>query len=154
MNRRHAVAIIVALLAMVAALAQPLWIRSTGTEVALELRPVDPLSLFRGNYVDLNYDTPVETGDRYWGDPVFVVFNDERPAQALRLADDRPTLSSGETCLQGTVRSSGRVGFPDLEQFFVTPEEGGRLERELGTMVGVIRATGSCRSILVGIERE
>lgn len=139
---------------MFASLAQPLWIRTTGTEVSLELRPVDPLSLFRGNYVDLDYDTPVDTGNRNWGDPVFVVFDNARPANAVKVSDDRPSLAEGETCLGGHVQSDGRVGFRTLEQFFVTEEDGSRLENDLSSMVGVIRTTGSCRSILVSIEPE
>ena len=56
MSRRHAIAVAVAIAAMVAALLPPLWIQTTGDDVVLEVAPVDPLSLFRGNYVDLTYD--------------------------------------------------------------------------------------------------
>jgi len=153
MTKRHIIAVAVAVTAMVLALAQPLWISSTGTEVALGLRPVDPLSLLRGNYVDLDYEidiaAPAELG---WRQPVYVVFDDERPANALRASSELPDLAPGETCIQGETRGSGRIEFPALEQYFVTPEQGGRLERDLGNMVGVIKTTGGCRSILVDIQ--
>jgi uncharacterized membrane-anchored protein len=38
----------------------PLW---AGEEVLLRIRPFDPRSLFRGNYVRLNYDISMITGD-------------------------------------------------------------------------------------------
>ncbi len=153
MSRRHVLAVAVAIAAMLAAMAQPLWIRATGDEVALAIRPVDPLSLFRGNYVDLTYDVripvPVPLGE---GDVAYVVFDDARPANALRLSASRPSLASGETCVSGEVRESDSVAFPALEQYFVTPEEGSRLEGDLAKVVSVIRTTGSCRAILVAIE--
>ena len=153
MSRRHVIAVGVALVTMVAALAQPLWIRATGDEVALAIRPVDPLSLFRGNYVDLTYEVSVELpASLERGDVAYVVFDDARPANGVRVSASRPTLGSGETCVRGEVISSDRVTFPSLEQYFVTPEEGSRLEGQLSTMVSIVRTTGSCRAILAAIE--
>jgi hypothetical protein len=153
MSRRHAIAVGVAVLAMAAALAQPLWIRTTGDEVTLAIEPVDPLSFFRGNYVDLTYDVPIDVPASLGpGDAAYVVFDGERPANALRVSDGRPDLGPGERCVRGEVRSSTRVVFPALEQYFVTAEVGGRLERDLESMVGVLRTTGSCRAVLVAIE--
>lgn len=155
MTRRHVIAVAVAMLVMVTALAQPLWIRATGSEVTVELLPVDPLSLFRGNYVDLGYKVPIEAWPGLDGERVFVVFErDARPSRAVRVTTDRPELAEGESCIAGRVGGSGRVGFPTLEQFFVTPEDGQLLERDLSRMVGVIRTTASCRSTLVAIEAE
>ena len=153
MSRRHLIAVGVALASMVIALAQPLWIRSTGDEVALSLRPVDPLSFFRGDYVDLAYvvdiPAPLEAEP---GDVAYVVFDDARPAHAVRTTIGRPELMEGETCLRGKVSFDRGISFPAIEQFFVTSEEGSRLERELSSMVGIVRAVGSCRAVLVGIE--
>ncbi len=151
MTRRHIVAIAVGLAAMLLTLGPPLWIRSTGDEVALALAPVDPLSLFRGNYVDLRYDVDIEVPrDVDWGDGVFVVFDDARPANAVRVTTDKPSLEPGETCVLG--RAYSEVEFPALEQYFVTPEEGSRLEGQLGNLVGVLKTTGSCRAVLVRLE--
>ncbi|MGI9606304.1 MAG: GDYXXLXY domain-containing protein [Acidimicrobiales bacterium] len=153
MSRRHLLAVAVALATMIAALGQPLWIRTTGADVALALQPVDPLSLFRGNYVDLTYDVRADVPSRLdRGDPAYVVFDDARPATALRVESSRPTLGPGETCIRGEFVFGDRISFPALEQYFVTPEEGSRLERELSGMVGIVRTTGSCRAILVRIE--
>lgn len=155
MTRRHVIAVGIAVLTMVLSIAQPLWIQTTGDEIALELQPVDPLSFFRGNYVDLTYDLDIEPPIGLdWGDTVFVVFDDSRPAQALRVTGTRPDLATGESCIRGVVGSRQSIRFRHLEQFFVTAEEGGVLENDLSNMVGLIRTTRSCRSILVDIERE
>lgn len=153
MTRRHALAVAVALGAMFLSLAQPLWIRTTGEEVALALQPVDPLSLFRGNYVDLTYDISVDTpAGADFNDLVYVVFDDARPAIALRSSVERPNLGPGETCIRGRVRGRGNVEFPELEQYFVTADQGRQLERDLRNMVGVVKATDGCRAILVSLE--
>lgn len=153
MTHRHVAAVAVGLATILLALAQPLWIRVTGDEVALAIRPVDPLSFFRGNYVDLTYmvdaDAPRTLNS---GDAAFVVFDDGRPASAVRVEAARPDLGPGETCIRGRVRSGNSVGFPELEQFFVTADQGRELERNLAGLVGVIKTTGSCRAVLVDLE--
>jgi len=152
MTRRHIIAIAVSVACMLVAFIPPLWLRSTGTEVALELRPVDPQSLFRGNYVDLDYDVPIPDATRLeWEDTVYAVFDNQRPANVVRVTTDRPNLEPGQTCLRGDAWGE-RIRFPQFEQYFVTPEDGLRLERSLGQMVGIIKATDSCRGILVSIE--
>lgn len=154
MTRRHIIAVAVAVACMLVALLPAVWVRATGNEVALALRPVDPLSLFRGNYVDLDYDidaTPPASAE--FGDTVYVVFDASRPANATAVTDSTPVLDLGEVCVRGRVESGG-VHFPELEQFFVTADQGAILERNIADMVGVVRATDSCRAVLVAIEPE
>ncbi len=154
MTRRHLIAVAVAVSAMLAALLPPLWVSATGETVYLEIEPVDPLSLFRGNYVDLRYDASVDIPDEIdWDDAVYVVFTDDRPASAVRASVGRPDLGPGEFCLRGRARSSS-VDFPQLEQFFVTPEKGREIENNLRRYLAVIKVTGSCRAVLVDLERE
>jgi len=62
MSRRHVVAVGVALASFAVVLAQPLWIRTTGQEVTVAVRPIDPLSFFRGNYMDVRYGVDFEDG--------------------------------------------------------------------------------------------
>ena len=140
---------------MFLALAQPLWIQLTGDEIALEIRPVDPLSFFRGNYVDLTYDLDVAVPNSLErGDAVYVVFDDSRPARPLRTSEGQPSLAPNETCIRGQVDSRQSVSFPSLEQFFVTPEQGTQLERDLANMVAIVKTTGSCRAIITDIVPE
>jgi len=70
----------------------------------------------------------------------------------VRVSGDRPELGDGEVCVRGRTLSRSNVAFPELEQFFVTPDEGRRLERDLGDMVGIVKATAGCRAVLVAIE--
>lgn len=151
MTRRYVIAVVVALLAMLTVLLPPLWVRTTGAEVTLEIRPVDPLSLFRGNYVDLRYDVEAPSGIYDIDRAVYAVFADERPGRLLRVVEDRPDLDDGEFCLRGRAEY-GSLSFPQLEQFFVTPELGRELENRLNEMVAVIKVTGRCRAVLVDIE--
>lgn len=153
MTRRHWWAVGIGLLAMVLTLLPPLWVRTTGDRVTLGVRPVDPLSLFRGNYVDLRYDAdlpddveaPVSEG------AVFAVFADRRPARLLRVETSRPDLDEGEFCLRGEL--AGRsVGFPALEQFFVSAGRGREIEQQLSDLVAVLAVTDGCRGVLVALE--
>lgn len=151
MTRRHLIAVLVGLAGMLLALVPPLWIRATGQEVALALQPVDPLSLFRGNYVDLRYDVGVEIPDDLDSEAtVFVVFDAERPANVLRVSSDRPVLDSGETCIRGRL-GFREVSFPELEQYFVTQEDAREIERGLSELLGIVKTTRSCRAILVDL---
>jgi GDYXXLXY protein len=153
MTRRHLIAIAVALLAMVVVLVPPLWVRATGDEVTLAIRPVDPLSLLRGNYVDLAYDVDLPPAGRDFDGVVYAVFADVRPGRLIRVVEQRPDPGPGEFCLRGRAEY-GRLSFPTLEQFFVTPERGRELERRLGEMVAVIKVTGGCRAVLTDIQLE
>lgn len=154
MTRRHVIAVAVAIAAMLAALVPPLWVTATGDEVYLEIRPVDPLSLFRGNYVDLRYDVEVDMPDDVESDDaVYVVMTDDRPAIAVRATADRPDLEPGEFCLRGRARFGG-VEFPQLEQFFVTPDKGREIETNLGRYLAVVKVTGGCRAVLTDLVLE
>ena len=154
MNRRHLIAVAVAVGAMLFALVPPLWVSATGDEVYLRIEPVDPLSLFRGNYVDLRYDVNLALPDGIeWDESVYVVLTDDRPAVAVRATTDRPDLAPGEFCLRGRARSDS-VDFPQLEQFFVTPERGREIETNLRRYLAVVKVTGGCRAILVDLELE
>lgn len=151
MTRRHWFAVGVALLAMLLALAPPLWVRSTGHEVTLPIRPVDPLAIFRGNYVDLVYDISLPIGPDERDRSVYAVFADGRPGRLVRISDDRPELADGEFCIRART-GYDTVALPHLEQFFVTPERGRELEMHLTELLAVIKVTDGCRAVLVDLE--
>ncbi len=154
MNRRQLAAVVVGLLAMVAAAGPPLWVRATGSEHTLAVLPVDPLSLFRGNYVDLRYDVSLPADVPYRNDPtlVYVVFADERPGRLLRVSTDRPHLADDEFCIRGRQWGS-TLDFPDLEQIFLSEERAQTLGN-LAEHLAVLDVTGSCRAVLVDLERR
>ncbi len=155
MTRRHVIAVGVGLASIFVALSPPLWIRWTGEEIALAIRPVDPQSLFRGNYVDLAYDLTVDVPAALdTGDVFYVVLGGGRPATVVRTQIDKPDLGDGETCIRAKVSFANNYAFPELEQYFVTPEQGADLEQRLDELVGVVKTTGSCRAVLVNLERQ
>lgn len=84
--------------------------RNSGTEVILNMEPVDPRSLFRGHYVrirtdlqtidfaDVKGETGFEKGDRIF---VIITGNDENGWEASSLSTSRPNTG---TFLQGRVQ--------------------------------------------------
>ncbi len=115
MSRRTSKWLIVAVLFQGAVLggmwvksALPLW---TGTEVSIVTRPVDPRSLFRGNYVRLSYG-----------------INDIENQQALNTHQ----LRQGEVVYQVLIKGDGGI-YQKGPQVLNKPEEGifikGRLDK-------------------------
>lgn len=87
-----------------------------GAEVRLNLVPVDPRDLFRGNYVVLTYDISELRLDRLDGDKAFArneaIFVTLRPGadgRAVPAAAHRraPTVAAPATIIQGRVAYSG-----------------------------------------------
>jgi hypothetical protein len=151
-NRRQIVAVVVGVAAMLLALGPPLWVRATGSEHTLAIRPVDPLSLFRGNYMDVRYDVDVPAGTPQQDDGalVYAVFADERPGRLVRITPDKPDLADAEFCLRARRRGS-TLEFPNLEQFYVSAARA----REFGNLrnfLAVVDVTASCRAVLVDLE--
>lgn len=143
--------------------------RWTGEEVRLRVRPVDPRSLFRGNYARLNYDIsvlPASLAERAFG-PADVVYvqleKDPRGDWEAR----RILAEPGEQGLYLRGRIQGN-GFPlggrgvnrddyriryGIEAWFAPKEKALALEEELrdGGMA-VIRVADSGRAALMGVE--
>lgn len=87
------------------------WTLETGTPVVLAIRPVDPRSLFQGDYVQLNYEIGHLRIDRLAGDDdlergetVFVDLQPGRPAwQATGVWRQRPVAAPTGAVLRGRV---------------------------------------------------
>lgn len=127
-------------------------ILSSDNIVILETRPIDPRSLFRGDYVRLNYEInnlqlDELSGDRSFktNDTVYVVIEQKRQfweAQAIYLQS--PDLLPNQSMIQGVVKevtkryrddnktfsdiTSLRVSY-GIENYFVPEGEGLKLER-------------------------
>lgn len=111
-----------------------------GQEVVLNIIPVDPRSLFRGDYVILSYDISQLdiaklAGDDTFKRNAFIYVTLTRAAQgdwaASRLSTTIPEgRSENEAVIRGKVRYSGkklRVKY-GIESYFVEEGEGKRLE--------------------------
>ena len=87
------------------------WTLETGTPVVLAIRPVDPRSLFQGDYVRLSYEIGHLRIDRLAGDDdlergetVFVDLQPGRPAwQATGVWRQRPVAAPTGAVLRGRV---------------------------------------------------
>lgn len=116
------------------------WRLQSGTEVRLRTEPIDPLDVFRGRYVTLNYEIsrlPVP-GRVERGDTVYVILREESDAwTALRATTRRP--SGDETFIRGRATylggGSGPVGLEyGIENYFTDEDRAQELERAGGTL--------------------
>jgi len=88
------------------------WTLTTGTPVLLETAPVDPRSLFRGDYVRLNYkisrlDLGKLGGDKDFSahDTAWVVLEQaQRYWHAVAVYRHRPDAAPGQVIIKGEVR--------------------------------------------------
>ena len=145
---------IIVLAGMVAGAAMPLW---TGTEVRVATEPVDPRSVFRGNYARLNYAFSTLPEDAL--DVDRVLRTGEVVYVSLRAADNGLHHFAGASLeppaegvfLRGRIlRDSAphRVRY-GIEAFFAPKEEALRLERELGDSgVAVLAVSRSGRAAI------
>jgi hypothetical protein len=167
--------------AILLALVPPVWVRATGDEVTLAMRPVDPLSFFRGNYMDIRYDVPIPPRSAIIGaesgDAVYVLFADERPGRVLEVTIGRPSPTDGQFCLRGRLELEqiefprqleqgespqetgefpqvGQIEFPQLEQLFVSPDRAREIESLRGRSLAQLKVTGRCQAVLVDIVPE
>ncbi|MEZ5926802.1 MAG: GDYXXLXY domain-containing protein [Hyphomicrobiaceae bacterium] len=127
----------------------------TGREIVLNTIPVDPRSLFRGDYVILNYDisrVPRGAGETVRnGDVRYVTLEEKQPGSwsVVAVGSVVPETSGpGQIVLRGTVVNTwtGDAGATmdlhyGIESYFVPEGEGGVLETKVrGNALKVIVA--------------
>jgi len=129
------------------------WTLSTGTHIVLETQPVDPRSLFQGDYVRLNYtistlhlaglpsDRPFKAHER-----IYVLLRKGDPYWApVSIHHERPAPPPGHVAVKGTVVGMGNRRWNQqsrsweaiehlmvrygIENYFVPEGEGRDLER-------------------------
>jgi len=151
--------LVVEVAALAAMIADKQWTLNTGTPVVLQTVPVDPRSLFMGDYARLNYaisQLPLDGkaalgGDKDFKrhDTVWVALRPERDGvQAISVHHQRGAVPSGLIALKGEVENfdGGRWSLTGsrpvrqrtlsvrygIEQYFVQEGTGGQLERPRG----------------------
>lgn len=127
---------------------------SAGMEVTLKTVPVDPRSLFRGDYVVLDYevgrDVPSTT---QYNKPVYVVLEQNGEVwERISYGDARPELQPGQVCLLGRMQYQ-RIAFPEISQYFVEEGLGKELEqaRNAHRLLVTASVTPNCRAVITGI---
>lgn len=120
MKLKIALVVLLQAFVLVAMIAKKQWTLATGTPVVLATAPVDPRSLFRGDYVRLNYKISSLrldslAGDRNFKqhDNIYVLLQpgeaDARPLSVHRL---RPKPAAGQIAVKGTVEWVTTNSFP------------------------------------------
>ena len=115
MSRRLFFVVLVQTLILLGMIGMRQWTLATGIPVILETQPIDPRSLFSGDYVRLNYkvsDLRLEdlAGDRMFKrhDTVFVVLApDGEYWKSVSVHHSRPRPGDGQTVIKGSVEYTG-----------------------------------------------
>ena len=134
-----------------------------GREIRLRAQPVDPLDVFRGNYVVLRYgpsrlDTayPIRRGDR-----VCTHLDEENGAWTGRFAIPEP--DSGSTVICGRARRDADAGTTveveyGIETYYASEEKAQEIERAIGRVpvyvVLDLDEDGSARIKRIEFERS
>lgn len=132
------------------------WLMQSGELVSLRTVPVDPRSIFRGDYVTLGYEAgqgitvPMESSETVQ----YVVLEKkgefyERVAQSA----GKPELEQGQVCLRGTYGWNG-LTFPDIAQYFVPEGLGRELEQAQNAHRLVVDAyvNDDCQAVIRGVR--
>jgi uncharacterized membrane-anchored protein len=152
---RYVLAVLVLCGLILATVAQRAAILRSGQEARLELTPVDPRALFRGDYVILNYrigtvNVPLDvTTDFTRGQQVFVTLRPDanNMSRAVAISAERPAVTGNDIVISGFVTSPStcmlnETGAVDcklgrravgvrygLESYFVPEGEGRKIEQ-------------------------
>lgn len=155
MNRKWATLVIIVLqsVLLLTMIVQRQWTLDSGSRVLLETQPIDPRSLFRGDYVRLNYTisriqlAEVDGDDEFKRhDAIYVVLEKgERYWQARSVHQQRPANSDDQVVLRGevsyfsatrwdreqkkSIKSKNVTVRYGIENYFVPEGEGRKLER-------------------------
>ncbi len=164
---------------LVGMIAKRQWTLNSGTAVVLETQPIDPRSLFRGDYVTFNYTISRLRLDQLAGDKtfrrhdtVYVVLTAGDPYwQAVAVYHALPELAAGQVALKGEVTWAAEQWWNretsksepikninvryGIEDYFVPEGEGRRLERprqgeRVSLQIAVDRyGTGAIQALLI-----
>jgi uncharacterized membrane-anchored protein len=153
MRRAAFFILLIQTLLLIGMIGEKQWTLNTGTQVLLETQPIDPRSLFRGDYVRLNYSISRLNIDQLPGDnsfvehdPVYLVLQPEEKYWApVSIHKTCPEIQENQVVIKGTVewvmeqiwddelKKSVEANTIDvrygIENYFVPEGEGMALER-------------------------
>ncbi len=134
-----------------------------GTEVILQIRPVDPRDFLRGDYVSLSYNISRLPGKELWGKPsqgkntlVYVKLapGADGAYAAAAVSDEPIAVAGGEVMIRGRATRGAECGADrrhfcrnellavnyGIERFFVPEGEGRAIEQARGGRLTVVAA--------------
>lgn len=138
------------------------WRVQNGTVVSIRTTPVDPRSIFRGDYVILSYEAgrlsedemlKTQNGIIPYGQTVFVTLErNGETFEKVATSESMPVLQPGQVCLRGQYEYM-RIGFPDLAQYFVEEGQGLAFEQAQTTNRLTVEASvdDKCRAVILGL---
>ena len=129
---------------------------AVGTVISLQTVPVDPMSIFRGEYVTLDYAVGQNIPQsQEWGAVVYVTLErgDDGLYQRVAFSKDMPVLQPGQVCLAGRDRGWGSIEFPAIAQYFVEQGLGKEIEglQRMHYLVADISING-CSGLIKGLR--
>lgn len=160
MNRRtlFLIGLLVELVAVFGLFLPQQFLLRDGTPVSLKTTPVDPLSVFRGEFVALDYEAAQAPGPVDWTydetESVYVVLRKNGEFyERSEVTKEIPDLLPTEACIRG-IRQYGRVWFPDIAQYFVEEGLGKELEQSRNAHRLIVDAVtdGQCRAGIKGVR--
>jgi uncharacterized membrane-anchored protein len=134
---------------------------SFGKEILLEVEPIDPRDLFRGDYVTLSYkisridlnNIPFDTNFSL-GETIYAALSKKEKFWTIdSVSHTKPDLTENQVCIKGRVTSSYNNKLSvewGIESYFV-PEGEGRLierQREGGNVSVIVSVDSTCSSVL------
>lgn len=129
-----------------------------GTPVTLETQPIDPRSIFRGDYVTLGYlvgrGVPNPVDGNFDRSSVYVILERQGDTfQRVGLSDAIPQLKPGQACLRGQ-RSWGGLQFPDIAQYFVPEGLGQEVQNLQNAHLLLVDAVTDehCKAVITGLR--
>ncbi len=139
-----------------------------GEEIILETVPIDPRSVFRGDYVMLGYKAgsnvpfaDVSTPHDGLQSTVYVILAKKGEVyERVGVSLTQPVLSENQVCLRGSTQGffsdlpqPVTITFPDLAQYFVEEDLGRELESARNAHRLLVRAavSPSCTAVIKGI---
>ncbi|NOZ20791.1 MAG: GDYXXLXY domain-containing protein [Planctomycetes bacterium] len=116
-----------------------------GQRIVLKCAPIDPRSLFRGDYVILNYEISRPNlksvkglKDLYQGQPVYVALRKSGAFwNATGVYSRLPKLSEGEVFIKGRASRGGTITY-GIESYFVPEGKGWAIERNRAELTAEI----------------
>ncbi len=135
---------------------------ATGEEIVLKVMPIDPVDLFRGNYVDLGYrdisnlDLNEVGADKEFleGEVLYATLSKKEEFWTVDMISHKKIfVNENEVCMKGKVRSvrGDRVGVEwGIESFFLPAEKAKEVESSVrrGNVSSVVSVDESCNSVL------
>ena len=132
---------------------------SLGKDILLKTEPVDPRDLFRGDYVNLNYEistiyldnTPFDH-DFLAGDPIYAILSEKEKYWTIdSVSHTKPDINSEEVCMKGTIRWSTDNNMNvewGIESYFVPEGEGIPIQKQIENTSVIVSVGPWCSSVI------